>query len=261
MDPAELWQEAWDMMVTGLDEEDADMLVGDASPADSFFDAEFAESILPVDDTSATGRPSSRAINTEILKERALQLPQLLLKARQSDDLQMMQSLIEENFSPDCTFQSDSMDEPVIGRKHLLRLVSATMDVFPDSISTFKRSYVNKREEIVFEVSVVGTNAVDPYSTAAPVTSVGAPSIIGVSMTGKVVSLNFNPNGSSLLGYDVIGIPSSFTAGDTLFLTSTPSAVEAYSSSASQSFYMSFDFSTLVQAAGFKYCLHLHLHQ
>jgi len=154
MDPAELWQEAWDMMVTGLDEEDADMLVGDAAPPD--YDA-FAESTLPVDDTSATGRPSSRAINTEILKERALQLPQLLLKARQSDDLQMMQSLIEENFSPDCTFQSDSMDEPVTGREHLLRLVSATMDVFPDSISTFKRSYVNKREEIVFEVSVVGT--------------------------------------------------------------------------------------------------------
>jgi hypothetical protein len=97
-----------------------------------------------------------------------------------------------------------------------------------------------------------GANAVGPYSTAAPLTPVGAPSIIGVSVTGKVVSLNFNPNGSSLLGYDVIGIPSSFTAGDTLFLTSTPSAVAAYSSSASQSFSMSFDFSTLVQAAGLK---------
>jgi len=108
-----------------------------------------------------------------------------------------------------------------------------------------------------------GANAVGPYSTAAPVTpvGVGAPSISSVSVTRKVVSVTFNPNGTSLLGYDVIGIPSSFTAGDTLFLTSTPSAVEAYSSSASQSFYMSFDFSTLVQAAGFKYCLHLHLHQ
>ena len=66
------------------------------------------------------------------------------------------------------------------------------------------------------------------------------------------MTLTFNPNGSSLLSYDVIAIPSAITSGDGLFMTSSAQDISAYSSSASQSFSMSFDFSTLISGTGLR---------
>ena len=60
------------LMVTGLDEEDDDMLVGDASPPDSFFEAEFAESTLLVEDTLAKGAPRLQGATLRGLLHRAV---------------------------------------------------------------------------------------------------------------------------------------------------------------------------------------------
>ena len=65
------------------------------------------------------------------------------------------------------------------------------------------------------------SNQVGGYSAALSVVPVGQPSISSVSVSGKMVTLTFSPNGSSLLSYDVIAIPSAITSGDRLFMTSS----------------------------------------
>ena len=152
------------MMVVDLDEFDPDL--GNGGKKEDLEDDWWAETLeelsmgeegVTENDVRSSRRGSSRILSTVALQEQALRFPQMLLQAREVGDLNRMQEIIEQSFSPDCTFKADSLDEPVVGRECILKLVAATLDIFPDSVATFKRSFINKHEEVVSEISVVGT--------------------------------------------------------------------------------------------------------
>jgi hypothetical protein len=69
-------------------------------------------------------------------------IPAALFKAYTQGDIEGVESLINEYFLPECTYQNMMMPQPRVGREHFLRYFSEMMFMFPDSISVVKRSRV-----------------------------------------------------------------------------------------------------------------------
>jgi hypothetical protein len=139
------WQDAWDL---ALDQDDGSGMEGSGMEGEDDL-LEFDEE--EDDCTRAAPNP------LQSVQEQALRLPQLLIALRDAGDLDALRSAIELNFSPECTFSTETLDQPVVGRDVLLKFVSCTLDVFPDSYVTFKRARLSRPGEVTFECVVRGT--------------------------------------------------------------------------------------------------------